>query len=60
MTTDDVELQAESLRRLIRRHNYLYHVLDSPEVPDAGGKPPASPPGVAKRRATSEGRFRAR
>jgi len=35
MTTNDVELQAESLRQLIRRHDYLYHVLDSPEVTDA-------------------------
>ena len=25
----------ESLRAEIRRHNYLYHVLDSPEIPDA-------------------------
>jgi DNA ligase (NAD+) len=25
----------ESLRNQLRRHNYLYHVLDAPEVPDA-------------------------
>lgn len=27
--------QIESLRDQIRQHNYLYHVLDAPEVPDA-------------------------
>jgi len=27
--------KAESLRSEIRHHNYLYHVLDDPEVPDA-------------------------
>jgi DNA ligase (NAD+) len=27
--------KVESLRRQIRHHNYLYHVLDDPEIPDA-------------------------
>jgi DNA ligase (NAD+) len=27
--------KVESLRSEIRRHNYLYHVMDDPEVPDA-------------------------
>ena len=27
--------QIETLREEIRQHNYLYHVLDAPEVPDA-------------------------
>ncbi len=27
--------QADELRRRIRRHNYLYHVLDAPEIADA-------------------------
>ena len=27
--------KVESLRSEIRNHNYLYHVLDDPEVPDA-------------------------
>lgn len=27
--------KVESLRSEIRRHNYLYHVLDDPEIPDA-------------------------
>jgi len=31
----DVEKRIEALRRLIRYHAYLYHVLDSPEISDA-------------------------
>ncbi|MFQ6005157.1 MAG: NAD-dependent DNA ligase LigA, partial [Woeseia sp.] len=27
--------KVESLRSQIRRHNYLYHVMDDPEIPDA-------------------------
>jgi DNA ligase (NAD+) len=27
--------KVESLRNQIRHHNYQYHVLDEPEVPDA-------------------------
>ena len=27
--------KVESLRSQIRHHNYQYHVLDEPEVPDA-------------------------
>ena len=30
-----VRRRAEELRRLIEHHNYLYYVLDAPEVPDA-------------------------
>ncbi len=30
-----VKDQLESLRELIRYHNYRYHVLDDPEIPDA-------------------------
>jgi len=30
----DVVDKIESLREQIRHHNYLYHVLDSPEIPD--------------------------
>ena len=30
-----VRLRAAELRRLIEHHNYLYYVLDAPEVPDA-------------------------
>jgi DNA ligase (NAD+) len=30
----DVVDQIESLREQIRHHNYLYHVLDAPEIPD--------------------------
>jgi len=31
----DPAAQAERLRALIRHHNYLYYVLDTPEIPDA-------------------------
>ena len=31
----DVEQRIEALRRVIRYHAYLYHVLDSPEISDA-------------------------
>ncbi|MDH3586885.1 MAG: hypothetical protein OEQ30_07340, partial [Gammaproteobacteria bacterium] len=34
MTARDVVDKVESLREQIRRHNYLYHVLDAPEIPD--------------------------
>jgi DNA ligase (NAD+) len=30
----DVVAKIESLRKQIRHHNYLYHVLDAPEIPD--------------------------
>src|SRR3972149_719602 len=30
-----LQTQAEELRRLIRRHEYLYYVLDRPEISDA-------------------------
>ena len=30
-----IRKKAESLRAELHRHNYLYHVLDSPEIPDA-------------------------
>ena len=31
----DVVDKVESLREQIRHHNYLYHVLDAPEIPDS-------------------------
>jgi DNA ligase (NAD+) len=31
----DIEARIEALRDQIRHHNYRYHVLDDPEVPDA-------------------------
>lgn len=31
----DIQSKLESLREQIRHHNYRYHVLDDPEVPDA-------------------------
>ncbi len=34
-TTDDIAARIDSLREQIRYHNYRYHVLDDPEVPDA-------------------------
>jgi DNA ligase (NAD+) len=34
MAARDVVDQVESLREQIRHHNYLYHVLDAPEIPD--------------------------
>jgi DNA ligase (NAD+) len=35
ITTDDVRLKIESLREELERHNYLYYVLDNPEISDA-------------------------
>ena len=35
MAAREVVDQVESLREQIRHHNYLYHVLDAPEIPDA-------------------------
>jgi DNA ligase (NAD+) len=35
MKTDDVQSEIEALRAEINRHNYLYYVLDSPEISDA-------------------------
>lgn len=35
MSSDKVAARAEELRRLVEHHNYRYHVLDSPEIPDA-------------------------
>ena len=32
--TKDVEKKAESLREKIRHHEYLYYVLDNPEISD--------------------------
>jgi len=29
-----IERRAENLRKIIKRHNYLYHVLDKPEIND--------------------------
>ena len=34
-TVTDVASRAAELRRLIDHHNYRYHVLDDPEIPDA-------------------------
>jgi DNA ligase (NAD+) len=34
--TDETRLQAEKLRDLINHHNYLYYVLDAPEISDSG------------------------
>jgi DNA ligase (NAD+) len=31
----DIEARIEALRNQIRHHNYRYHVLDDPEIPDA-------------------------
>jgi DNA ligase (NAD+) len=33
--SSDVVAKIELLREQIRQHNYLYHVLDAPEIPDA-------------------------
>jgi len=33
--SDDIKQRMENLRRLIRHHTYLYHVLDAPEISDA-------------------------
>jgi DNA ligase (NAD+) len=34
-TSAAIQKKLESLRSQIHRHNYLYHVLDEPEIPDA-------------------------
>jgi DNA ligase (NAD+) len=34
-TADDIAARIEALREQIRYHNYRYHVLDDPEVPDS-------------------------
>jgi DNA ligase (NAD+) len=34
-TSEDIQQTLDSLRKQIRFHNYRYHVLDDPEVPDA-------------------------
>ena len=31
----EIEKEIESLREQIRHHNYLYHALDAPDIPDA-------------------------
>ena len=33
--SSEIRVEIESLREQIRHHNYRYHVLDDPEVPDA-------------------------
>jgi DNA ligase (NAD+) len=35
MNIEQARSEAEELRRQINHHNYLYYVLDSPDVPDA-------------------------
>ena len=35
MTSNEARLRARELREAIRRHDYAYHVLDSPEISDA-------------------------
>jgi len=32
---DTIEQQLTELRTTLRHHEYLYHVMDAPEVPDA-------------------------
>ena len=32
---DEVQARLDELRRLVRRHDHLYHVLDAPEIGDA-------------------------
>ena len=32
---DSIEQQLTDLRTTLRHHEYLYHVMDAPEVPDA-------------------------
>ena len=34
MVSDEIKREAESLKEQLRRHNHLYYVLDSPEIPD--------------------------
>ena len=35
MTSAKIRKQVDALRREIDRHNYLYHALDQPSIPDA-------------------------
>src|SRR5207244_1260977 len=35
VSESDIERRLQELRQQVRRHEYLYHVLDSPEVTDA-------------------------
>jgi DNA ligase (NAD+) len=35
MPSSDVTARVEELRRLVEHHNYRYHVLDDPELPDS-------------------------
>jgi DNA ligase (NAD+) len=34
MASSDVAARVDELRRLVEHHNYRYHVLDDPEIPD--------------------------
>jgi len=34
MVSDDIKIEARSLRDLIQHHNHLYYVKDSPEISD--------------------------
>ena len=34
--TSTPSARVAELRRLIEHHNYRYHVLDEPEIPDSG------------------------
>ena len=34
-TPSDIAARARFLREELERHNYLYYVLDAPEIPDA-------------------------
>src|SRR5262245_49799331 len=36
MVSSDVSGRVAELRRLVDHHNYRYHVLDDPEIPDSG------------------------
>ncbi len=36
MVSDEIKREAESLKEQVRRHDHLYYVLDSPEIPDEG------------------------
>ena len=35
MASSDATARVAELRRLVEHHNYRYHVLDDPEIPDA-------------------------
>ena len=35
MPLSEAEVRVEDLRRILHKHNYLYYVLDAPEIPDA-------------------------